>query len=582
MTGHAASTSAAESGSSSRTTLDQVVAVVAEHRRAFARLPVVAKIELLKAMMSPLSAVSHDWVRAACRAKGIAFDSASAGEEWLAGPAPTARNVRLLIDSLTHISRSGRPPLGRRVRTSAGGALEVEVLPAGGWDPVLYKNLSCWVRLQPGIDEAAARERQAGFYQRGGEPEGKVALILGAGNVSSIPVMDVLYKMFVEGSVCVLKVNPVNEWVAPFLERGLEPLVSRGFLRIVTGGGDVGAYLCEHRDVDEVHITGSDKTHDLIVWGAPGAEQERRKREGDPLLRKPITSELGNVSPVAIVPGTFTEKELWFQARNLVTMLVNNASFNCNAAKILITARGWPQRDRFLALFREALERVPARVPYYPGARQRYAELVAGRAGVGYFGAPDGDGLPWAFIPDVDASRADERLFRVEPFCGLMAHTEVGEEVGEADPVSFLASVTSFCNDRLWGTLNAALVIDRKSEADASIGMALERAVTDLRYGTVAINVWPAVGYGTVSPPWGGHPSATLANIQSGLGWVHNTFMLDGIEKSIVRAPTVLAPKPAWYFDNAKCNVIGEKLAAFEMRPRIARAPALVLAALRG
>jgi hypothetical protein len=158
----------------------------------------------------------------------------------------------------------------------------------------------------------------------------------------------------------------------------------------------------------------------------------------------------------------------------------------------------------------------------------------------------------------------------------------LGEKVGEADPVSFLASVTSFCNDRLWGTLNAALVIDRKSEADASIGMALERAVTELRYGTVAINVWPAVGYGTVSPPWGGHPSATLANIQSGLGWVHNTFMLEGIEKSIVRAPTVLAPKPAWYFDNAKCNVIGEKLAAFEMRPRIARAPALVLAALRG
>jgi hypothetical protein len=259
-------------------------------------------------------------------------------------------------------------------------------------------------------------------------------------------------------------------------------------------------------------------------------------------------------------------------------MLVNNASFNCNAAKVLITARGWPQRDRFLALFHEALGRVPARMPYYPGARQRYAELVAERGNVRYFGAPEGDGLPWAFIPDVDASRADEPLFQVEPFCGLMAHTEVGE----ADPVSFLAAVTSFCNDRLWGTLNAALAIDRKSEADSTIAKALDRAVTELRYGTVAINLWPAVGYGTVSPPWGGHPSATLANIQSGLGWVHNTFMLDAIEKSVVRAPTIVAPKPAWYFDNAKCNVIGEKLAAFEMRPRLARAPSLLLAALRG
>jgi hypothetical protein len=85
-----------------------------------------------------------------------------------------------------------------------------------------------------------------------------------------------------------------------------------------------------------------------------------------------------------------------------------------------------------------------------------------------------------------------------------------------------------------------------------------------------------------VSPPWGGHPSATLANIQSGLGWVHNTFMLGGIEKSIVRGPVVLAPKPAWYYDNKLCNVIGQKLAAFETQPRALSIPPLVWAALRG
>jgi acyl-CoA reductase-like NAD-dependent aldehyde dehydrogenase len=578
MTRNAASAAEGTSASSTASAaLDQAVGAVAEHRREFARLPVAEKIGLLRATMQPLAAVSHDWVRAACRAKGIVFGSAVAGEEWLAGPAPTARNVRLLIESLEHVARSGRPPLGRRMRTRADGGLEVEVLPAGGWDTTLLRGLSCWVRLQRGIDEAAARERQAAFYQRS-QPEGKTALILGAGNVSSIPVMDVLHKMFVEGSTCVLKMSPVNEWLAPFLEHGLAPLVARGFLRIVTGGAEVGEYLCRHRDVDEIHITGSDKTHDRIVWGAPGEEQERRKRDGDPLLKKPITSELGNVSPVAIVPGTFTDKELWFQARNLVTMLVNNASFNCNAAKVLVTARGWPQRDRFLELFRKAIERVPARAPYYPGARRRYAELVAGRENVETFGQTGGDGLPWAFIPGVDAGRADEPLFQVEPFCGIMAHTEIGE----ADPVSFLATATAFCNDRLWGTLNAALIVDGRSEADGTISNALDRAVGELRYGTVAINLWPAVGYGTVSPPWGGHPSATLANIQSGLGWVHNTFMLEGIEKSIVRASTILAPKPGWYSDNAQCNVLGEKMAAFEMRPRAVSVPALVFAALRG
>jgi hypothetical protein len=366
--------------------------------------------------------------------------------------------------------------------------------------------------------------------------------------------------------------------VGPFLERALAPLVERNFLRIVYGGADEGQYLCRHRDVDDIHITGSDKTHDRIVWGPPGPEQERRKREGTPLSGKPITSELGNVSPVAIVPGKFTEKELWFQARNLTTMLVNNASFNCNGAKVLITARGWPQRDRFLELFRTSLGQARTRTAYYPGARQRYEDLIAGNGDVQYFGEAGGDRLRWAFIPQVDGYRANERLFQIEAFCGLLAHTEIGE----ADPTSFLGAVTSFCNDRLWGTLNAALIIDARSERDPAIAGALDRAVTDLRYGTVAINLWPAVGYGTVSPPWGGHPSATLANIQSGLGWVHNTFMLGGIEKSIVRGPTVLAPKPAWYYDNRQCNVIGRRLAAFETRPGALRAPPLIWAALRG
>jgi aldehyde dehydrogenase (NAD(P)+) len=75
--------------------------------------------------------------------------------------------------------------------------------------------------------------------------------------------------MFVEGSVAVLKVNPVNEWVGPFLERALAPLISRHFLSIVYGGAEAGAYLCQHAGIEDIHITGSNQTHDRIVWGPP-------------------------------------------------------------------------------------------------------------------------------------------------------------------------------------------------------------------------------------------------------------------------------------------------------------------------
>ena len=61
--------------------------------------------------------------------------------------------------------------------------------------------------------------------------------------------------------------------------------------------------------------------------------------------------------------------------------------------------------------------------------------------------------LPWTLIPQVDSSRADDPLFSTEPFCSILSHTEVGD----SDPAAFLAQATTFCNDRLWGTLNAAI-----------------------------------------------------------------------------------------------------------------------------
>ena len=78
----------------------------------------------------------------------------------------------------------------------------------------------------------------------------------------------------------------------------------------------------------------------------PAPSETRKAPQNDPVLKKSITSELGNVSPVMIVPGDYTEEELWFQARNVATMVVNNASFNCNAAKMLVTAARMGQGAR--------------------------------------------------------------------------------------------------------------------------------------------------------------------------------------------------------------------------------------------
>ena len=110
----------------------------------------------------------------------------------------------------------------------------------------------------------------------------------------------------------------------------------------------------------------------------------------------------------------------------------------------------------------------------------------------------------------------------------------------------------------------------------------MEKAVRELRYGTVAVNVWPAVSYAVMTPPWGGHPSASLGDIQSGLGWVHNTYLLDGIDKAVFRAPLVPMLKPAWHFDNRTTQITARRLTALEQSPSWVRFAGVAASAIRG
>ncbi len=558
--------------------LDRHIGRLRERATEFARLHIATKIELLEDCLRGTRDVAADWVAAACRAKGIPANAPVAGEEWIAGPALTLRNIRLLIRTLHEINKHGAPVLREKhFRDLPHGALGVRVTPYDSFDAALYGGITAETWLQPGVKRTDVAEHQASFYKKR-DPEGRVSLVLGAGNVSSIPPMDIVYKMFVDGSVVLLKMNPVNEYLGPLLERALRPLIERGYLAIVYGGAEVGSYLCYHPSVGDVHITGSDRTHDLIVWGPPGPEREERKRRNDPLLKKPITSELGNVSPVLIVPGPYTDAELSSMAENAAGMVTNNASFNCNAAKLLVLPKGWALRDAFIKKLTDVLATVPPRKAYYPGAAQRYEALTAGHGDVRKIGTPGEHTLPWTLVLGLDAANGSERNFSTEPFCSILSEVSIGS----TDPVEFLREATAFANDRVWGTLNATLFVHPKVEASASAKAALDDSLRDLRFGTVAINAWPGLGYALVTTPWGGHPSATLANVQSGLGWVHNSVMLEGIEKCVVRAPLKPMPKQIYFPSHKTPDQVGRKLVDFEAAPSWLKVPGLAISALSG
>ena len=93
----------------------------------------------------------------------------------------------------------------------------------------------------------------------------KLGLILSAGNVSSIGLLDLFYKIFAENQICVLKTNPVNAYLEPVFLKVLKPLIHFGIVEIVSGDAEVGKFLCNHPLIEAIHITGSEKTHNAIL-----------------------------------------------------------------------------------------------------------------------------------------------------------------------------------------------------------------------------------------------------------------------------------------------------------------------------
>ncbi len=567
--------------------LDVAIAALQEHKDYWARLPAAKKIPYLIRMRRATGAVAARWVRAAAAAKGIPADSPLVGEEWMSGPWALVVALNRLIETMRAIARDGTPALDpKAVRTRAGGQVVVDVFPLNLYDKLLVNGVTAEVWMRPEVTPETLADTMAVFYKQR-EPRGKVALVLGAGNIASIPPLDALYKLYAEGHVCLLKVNPVNSYLGPFFAEIFAPLIHDGYLRLADGGADAGAYLCAHPGVDEIHMTGSDKTHDAIVFGT-GEEGAARKRTDHPVNDKPISSELGNVSPTIVVPGPWSEADYRFQAAHIATQKMHNGGFNCIAAQVLVLPEGWEGTPRLLEQVRETLRGLAPRDAYYPGADQRQRAFVEHHPDAELLDPEGEDSVPRTLITGIDARDRDDICFRAEAFAGMLAVTTLPG----ADAAEFLRNAVAFCNDALWGTLGANILIHPKTANE--LGPAFEQAIADLRYGCVAVNAWTGVGFLLAPASWGAYPGHTRNDIQSGTGVVHNTFLFDKPQKSVVRAPfapfprslatgefTIL-PTPPWFVTNKQAHNVGRRLVRFEVNPGIRHVPGIFADALRG
>lgn len=559
--------------------LDAAVDRLASHAEAWFALPVGEKLHYVRAAIAGTRRVAAAQVRAACAAKGHAFDGPLAGEDWFGGPVALLRGLRLLAHTLDAVAGEGwAAAFEKRVRERPDGRLVVDVLPADWRDRVLFAGVHGEVWLPHGMTRAGLAGQVAALYGPAPRAHGLtpgVAVVLGAGNVAAIGPLDVVHKLFAEGQPAVLKFNPVNAYLGPFFEQAFADLMRDGYVATAYGGADVGGHLTAHPRVASVHITGSRATHDAIVWGT-GEERARRLTEGRPKLEKPITSELGNVTPVIVVPGRWRARDLRMQAEHVATQMTQNAGFNCIAAKVVVVHAAWPQRGAFVDALREVLRALPGRPAYYPGAADRWSRFTAAHPAHEALGNAGAGQLPPTLLPDLDPDDRSALAFREESFCAVAGVTALPGR----DTADFLARAVAFANDALDGTLGACVIVD--GAAARALGPALDRAVADLRYGTVGVNVWPGMAFALGATPWGAAPGHTLADVGSGIGTVHDPLLLGPTEKSVVRGPFGQPMRPPAFVTHPGGHRVGEALVDVEAGGGVGALLRVVRAAVSG
>ena len=560
--------------------LDKGLAILQSNKERWANLPISEKIDYLDRTIKRTVEFAKDWAMAGSKAKGLDPNSPLSGEEWIGGPYAFLNWMQYMKKTLQKLN-SGKSAIDNlKISERPNGQTVARVYPNNFFEKLILSNSYIDVWMMEGVTQKNLEDSVALFYKNH-NPNGRVSLVLGAGNVSSIVPLDIFYKLYAEGEVVMIKMNPINDYLGPIFEKIFAPFIENGFIKFVYGGGDIGSYLTHHDDVETIHITGSGRTHDVIVFGG-GEEGQRRKSENRPILTKSISSELGGISPTIVVPGPWSKADFKFQAENIATQKLQNAGHNCIATQVLIMPEEWIGTEKLLQEVEKTITNAESRPAYYPGAEDRQnAARQHPKAKV------LDSGVGRTIIYDVD-THLDEPCFTDEYFSPVLTTVSISGK----DPAEFLLEAVKFANEKLDGTLGANIIIHPKTIKAHKA--ALDSAIADLKYGGIGVNTWCALAFLGAGAAWGAYPGHTLDDIQSGNGVVHNAFLFDKPQKTVATGPfrnfprsilsgdLHMAPRPPWFVTNKTAHKTAERLTYLIGTGNLLKLPGIFTSALRG
>ncbi len=540
--------------------IDRFITTLRTKSKEYNSINNVQLASMLEETISNIKEVSFFWATICSDNKGTTKTPAE-GEEWLGGPFASVLATQYYIKSLTNdddLTEKKYNSEENSYKVFPNNFIERITFPFIDAKVIFNKSMS--------FDDI---NKYRGFSKRY-DIDPSITLVLGAGNFSSIPYLDVLYHLITRKSVILLKLNPVNEYLKPVFEKVFQNFIERGYIIVTTGNIDESKYMATHPGINHIHLTGSDKTFEDIVYGRELTEKERRSKSLSKVNNKPITSELGNVTPIIIHPGKWSTSDIKYQARKIVTAKLNNNGFNCIAAQVVVLPDGWGQTETLIKYVKYYMNKAKERKAYYPESIERLENLEKDK---GY----ERVNALSCVTPHLTREIKAYSKYEIDE---VWSSTIYFKKIEYTSVEDFANKAIDYCNNQLWGNLGVSVIIkdhDRKFNEHIT-NLYIDR----LKFGTIAINEWAAIGYIIPQLPWGGYPGNRDNDIQSGQSVVHNSMLFESPLKGVVNTKFRISRliDPPWYVTNKKARRLFKNLTYYQIENSNINFLKLIFAAL--
>jgi len=539
--------------------------------------PLHQKIQILHQIRRNSIEHRDEWVALLQKSRGVdptdPLQAYARMDTLITGPYTLGNYLDGIIANLEAIEKTSRPLPPVAVRSTANGKRIVTVYPDGIKESMMAVGMTGEIIL---ADGGGTEKNSADGLQHtslDAVAVGGVAGVLGAGNFDA-PV-ETLCEMFLKSRVCIFKSNPTNALTDSIYDKIFEPLISKGYLAYLSGGGAVGSALATHPCIDEIVLTGSIETLQKVKWGSTASEQTKNKKNNTPLVTKPICAELGAVTPWIIVPGKqWDRRSVDKHARAVAFAKMANNGYACVSPQLLIVAENWKWRQEFMDRVRYWLGQHPGGASFYPSSAESHsffkslpnAEVIwqlgeEGGANAALVQQPKRQ--PPIFIPNISTDDEEQNvLLQREAWCPVLAEVPIPNGHDDKDSMKFLNSAFQFAEKNVNGSLSTCIIIDDRTMKNNS--KELDALIASIPYGIVGVNIYPAYAHGMSKLIWGAYPGYTA----SGQGMMGNSGLFKNPEKMVLRAPFMhLGRKALEVMDPRQHYLLSSRLTTYTFRP---------------